>query len=68
MTDYAMPQPFLAVPRSAVRPGRPAGILGAAHYGLVLLVLAGLFVVRPRLAIQVFRERRADSPIRRFGR
>ena len=66
MTDFAL-SPTVFTPR-AVRPGRPGGLVGAAHYGLVLLVLAGLFVVRPRLAIQVFRERRADSPIRRDWR
>ena len=67
MTDYAMPQ-FQPAPRRAARPGRPAGLYGAIHYAGVLAVLAGLFVVRPRLAIAVFRQRRPDSPIRRFQR
>ena len=54
-------------PRSVrfTRPGRPGGVLGALNYAGVLLVWAALFVVRPGLAMQVFRERRADSPIRR---
>ena len=40
-------------------------LAGAAHYGLVLLVWAGLLVVSPALAIQAFRNRRVDSPIPR---
>jgi hypothetical protein len=40
-------------------------VLGALNYAGVLLVWAALFVWDPRLAMQVLRERRADSPIRR---
>jgi hypothetical protein len=67
MTDIAMPSLFQPQPLSVrfTRPGRPGGVLGALNYAGVLLVWAALFVVRPGLAMQVFRERRADSPIRR---
>lgn len=67
MTDIAMPSLFQPQSRSArfTRPGRPGGVLGALNYAGVLLVWTALFVVRPGLAMQVFRERRADSPIRR---
>lgn len=41
---------------------------GSIRYAGVLLVWMGLFLVRPRLALQVFRERRADSPLRRRPR
>ncbi|WP_269715014.1 hypothetical protein [Caulobacter sp. NIBR2454] len=43
-------------------------ILGSIRYAGVLLVWMGLFLIRPRLALQVFRERRADSPLRRRPR
>ncbi|CAN7233162.1 DNA damage-induced SOS-independent cell division inhibitor A [Caulobacter sp. LjRoot300] len=67
MTDIAMPSLFQPQPRSVrfTRPGRPGGVVGALNYAGVLLVWVALFVVRPALAMQVFRERRADSPIRR---
>jgi hypothetical protein len=67
MTDIAMPSLFQPQPRSVrfTRPGRPGGVLGALNYAGVLLVWGALFLVRPGLAMQVFRERRADSPIRR---
>lgn len=70
MTDIAMPSLFQPAPRNVrfTRPGRPGGILGAVNYGGVLLVWAALFLVRPTLAMQVFRERRADSPIPRRAR
>ena len=70
MTDIAMPSLFQASRRAALttRPGRPTGLLGAINYGGVLLVWAVLFVVRPTLALRVMRERRADSPIPRWGR
>lgn len=67
MTDIAMTPFFdasVAVPRRA-RPGRPSGVWGAVNYGGVLLVWAGLFLIRPRLALQVMAQRRADSPIPR---
>jgi hypothetical protein len=56
-TDYADAYP-LGLPRH----GR---LLGALRYALVLAVWLGLFSVRPRLALQIFRERREDSPIPR---
>lgn len=67
MTDIAMPSLFHPQPRSVpfVRPGRPGGVIGALSYAGVLAVWAVLFVWDPRLAMQVLRERRADSPIRR---
>lgn len=69
MTDIAMTQFFDAPVRSASvrrsRPGRPTGVWGAVNYAGVLLVWGALFVVRPRLALQVMAERRADSPIPR---
>lgn len=40
---------------------------GALRYGVVLLVWLGLMMVRPALAIAVFKTRRADSPIPRMG-
>lgn len=71
MTDIAMTQYFDARgarPSRAGRPGRPTGLLGAVDYAGVLLVWAGLLVIRPRLALQVMAERRADSPIPRLFR
>ena len=72
MTDYAMPQyhtaPHRSVSRRQARPGRPTGLLGAVNYGGVLLVWVGLLLINPPLALKVFRERRADSPIRRDWR
>jgi hypothetical protein len=72
MTDIAMPSLFQAssrpVARRMARPGRPTGLVGAVNYAGVLLVWAGLFILRPNLALRVFRERRADSPIPRFRR
>ncbi|WP_419320067.1 DNA damage-induced SOS-independent cell division inhibitor A [Caulobacter sp. ErkDOM-E] len=64
MTDYAMPDAFQPTRRPA-RPGRPTGVVGAVSYAGVLLVWLALFVVDRPLAMKVFRERRADSPIRR---
>jgi hypothetical protein len=66
MTDIAMPSLFQPQPRSVfTRPGRPGGVVGALNYAGVLAVWGVLFVWDPRLAMQVLRERRADSPIRR---
>jgi hypothetical protein len=67
MTDIAMPSLFQPAPRAGrfVRPGRPGGVIGALNYAGVLAVWGALYLVRPALAMQVFRERRADSPIRR---
>ena len=73
MTDIAMTQFFDAPVRTArrvrvARPGRPAGVWGSVSYVGVLLVWAGLFLIRPRLALRIMAERRADSPIPRFAR
>jgi hypothetical protein len=67
LTDLAMPHAFQPTRRPA-RPGRPTGLVGAIHYSGVLLVWLGLYVVDRDLALKVFRERRADSPIRRDWR
>lgn len=67
MTDYAMPHAFQAT-RKPARPGRPTGVLGAINYGGVLLVWTALFLIDRPLAMKVFRERRADSPIPRDWR
>ncbi len=73
MTDIAMTQYFDTLVRTArrtrvARPGRPTGVWGSISYAGVLLVWAGLFVIRPRLALQVMAQRRADSPIPRFDK
>ena len=70
MTDIAMPSLFQPQPRAVrfVRPGRPGGVIGSLNYASVLLVWGVLFLVRPTLAMQVLRERRADSPIPRRAR
>ncbi len=70
MTDIPMPSLFQPQTRPVhfTRPGRPGGVVGALNYAGVLLVWVVLFVWDPRLAMQVLRERRADSPIpRRIG-
>jgi hypothetical protein len=70
MTDIAMTQFFDAPVRSAsvrrTRPGRPSGLWGSVNYAGVLLVWTGLFLIRPRLALKIMAERRADSPLPRF--
>lgn len=38
------------------------------RYLVVLSVWAGLFVIRPRLALKILAERRADSPLPRVWR
>ena len=40
-----------------------AGAFQALRYGLVWVVWLGLFMVKPRLALECFRYRRMDSPI-----
>ena len=46
---------------------RPARRVKAAlRYAAVLAVWSGLLLIRPRLALRLFRERRADSPIPRL--
>lgn len=40
-------------------------IMPAVRYAGVLAVWVGLFLIRPNLALQIYRERRADSPLRR---
>ncbi|HEX7760524.1 MAG TPA: hypothetical protein VF459_13535 [Caulobacteraceae bacterium] len=40
---------------------------GSIRYAGVLGVWLGLLVIRPRLALDIFRHRRADSPIPRLN-
>lgn len=56
-TDYRAFTPRPAEPKADSR------VLGSIRYAGVLLVWMALFVVRPRLALKIFRERRADSPL-----
>lgn len=59
--DFAEYRPF------ALRPTEPKAksrVWGSIRYAGVLLVWMGLFIVRPRLALKIFRERRANSPLR----
>jgi hypothetical protein len=39
---------------------------GAVRYAGVLAVWLGLLLIRPALAIDIFKNRRTDSPIPRF--
>jgi hypothetical protein len=48
------------------RPSRR--LKAAARYAVVLGVWTALLLVRPRLALRIFRERRQDSPIPRLRR
>lgn len=41
-------------------------LFGAVRYAGVLTVWLALFAVRPGLALDIFRNRRADSPIPRW--
>lgn len=41
-------------------------LLGSLRYVGVLAVWAGLFMIRPELALRILRERRADSPLPRW--
>ncbi|MDG2521405.1 hypothetical protein P7B02_07615 [Caulobacter segnis] len=59
--DFAEYRPFATRP---VEPGAKSRVWGSIRYAGVLLVWMGLFMVRPRLALKIFRERRADSPLR----
>ncbi|MBS0408721.1 MAG: hypothetical protein JSR86_02315 [Proteobacteria bacterium] len=55
---------FLPLPlyrRSAV-----SRLAGSIRYGGVLAVWLALFMVRPGLALDIWRHRRPDSPIRRW--
>ena len=40
-----------------------ADLVQVLRYGLVWVVWLGLFIVKPRLALECFRYRRMDSPI-----
>jgi hypothetical protein len=48
------------------RPSLYRRALGALRYAGVLAVWLGLLVIRPMLALEIFRDRRPDSPIPRF--
>ena len=45
--------------------GQGGRVVRAVRYAGVLAVWAGLAVIRPRLALDILRHRRADSPLRR---
>ncbi len=42
-------------------------VVGTGRYAGVLAVWTGLLLVHPRLAMEIMRERRADSPLPRLG-
>ena len=44
-----------------------SSVVGVVRYTGVLAVWSGLLLVRPRLALELLHERRADSPLPRFG-
>jgi hypothetical protein len=64
MTDFAV---HLAVPASRVlwRPSASSRVLGSVRYAGVLAVFGLFFLVRPREAVEIFRHRRWNSPLRR---
>lgn len=62
MTDFAL---HLAGPRGLWRPSVLSRVGGCLRYGLVLAVFAAFFVVRPREAMDIYRGRRWNSPLRR---
>ncbi len=58
MTDFAYaPQRLAPLPTVRIWP--------AIRYAGVLLVWLGLTLVRPRLGLEIFAQRRPDSPLRR---
>ena len=58
MTDFAYaPQRLAPLPSVRIWP--------AIRYGGVLLVWLGLTLVQPRLGLEIFAQRRSDSPLRR---
>jgi hypothetical protein len=48
------------------RPSIYRRVFGAVRYAGVLTVWLGLFLIRPKLALEIFHNRRPDSPIPRF--
>ena len=58
MTDFAYAPQYIT-PVVAPR------IWPAIRYGGVLLVWLGLTIIRPRLGLEIFAQRRPDSPLRR---
>lgn len=69
MSDTAL-IPFATPAHDAWRPTSPGGasllrrVLGAVRYGGVLAVWAAFFLARPGEAMEIFRERRSNSPLR----
>jgi hypothetical protein len=58
MTDFAYsPQRFAPLPSIRIWP--------TIRYGGVLLVWLGFTLIRPRLGLEIFAQRRASSPLRR---
>ena len=70
MTDFSYASRPISGSVSALSPTRQglALTMGTLYYGLVWLVWLGLFMVRPKLALESFRYRRMDSPIGRVRR
>jgi hypothetical protein len=66
MTDFAL-QFDVPASRGAMGPSAATRALGAIRYAGVLAVFGLFFLVRPREALTIFRERRWDSPLRRRG-
>ncbi|MDB5432862.1 MAG: hypothetical protein JWP35_3978 [Caulobacter sp.] len=64
MSDFAL-HPTVFATRAPWRPSPARRVLGAVRYAGVLAVFAAFFVVRPRQAMDIYRNRRADSPLRR---
>ena len=58
MTDFAYaPQTFAPLPSLRIWP--------AIRYAGVLLVWLGFTLIRPRLGLEIYAQRRAGSPLRR---
>ena len=64
MSDFAL-HPTVFTSRREWRVSPAKRIAGAVRYAGVLAVFAVFFVVRPRTAMDIYRNRRADSPLRR---
>ena len=58
MTDFAYAP-------TQLRPLTAPSIRPAIRYAGVLLVWLGLTAIRPRLGLEIFTQRRSDTPLRR---
>ena len=54
---------FAYAPQAVILPNRR--LSDAIRYGGVLTVWLGLTVIRPSLGLEIYRQRRANSPLRR---